>query len=74
MAGARTRAAEKRTRDELRWAEPAAPEQCGRLGPRLKALWRKELAAIREAQNALAVGGALVGLRRFSLDADGAVG
>jgi hypothetical protein len=40
----------------------------------LKALWRKELGAIRERNNAWAVEGAPVGLRRFSPDADGAPG
>ncbi len=49
------------------------PQQCGRLGLLHKALWRKELAAMREAKNALAVEGALVGLGRFPPDAEGAV-
>ncbi len=49
------------------------PHQCGRLGSLHKALWRKELAAMREAKNALAVEGALVSLRRFPPDAEGAL-
>ncbi len=49
------------------------PQQSGRLGLLLKALWPNELATVREAKSALAVEGALVGLRRFPPDAEGAV-
>ncbi len=54
--------------------EAGRPQECGRPGALLEALWGKGLAAIRDAKNALAVEGALVALRRFSPDADGAVG
>ena len=58
----------------LEWAELATRSRAGAWGSPLKALRRNELAAIREAKNALAVEGTLVGLRRFSPDADDATG
>ena len=74
MAGARTRAAEKGSGDDLQTPEFAVRSSVGASGSLLKALRRKELAAIREAKNARAVEGVVVGLRRFSPNDDGPFG
>lgn len=74
VAGARTRAAEKGSGDDLQTPEFAVRSSVGASGSLLKALRRKELAAIREAKNAMAVEGVPVGLRRFSQDDDGEAG
>jgi len=74
VAGARTRAAEKGSGDDLQTPEFAVRSSVGASGSLLKALRRKELAAIREAKNARAVEGVVVGLRRFSPNDDGPFG
>jgi len=74
VGGARTRAAEKGRGDDLQTPEFAVRSRGGASGSLLKALRRKELAAIREAKNARAVEGVVVGLRRFSPNDDGPFG
>lgn len=73
MAGVRTCAAEKKSGDELQEAELPARSSAGACGFCLRRYGSKELATIRDAKNALAVEGVLVGLRRFPPDAEGAV-